>query len=133
MFCHHVPIFYASNVVLTGNETRLSESHLSDIISILKNAAAKWKQIGLNLRFLSSELTIIERKPMLLPEGDTAFFSEMLTQWLKWAPPNHPWPTLEALSSALQNAGEESLAYSLRKLYSGQSGKFVVRTILPKE
>ena len=133
MFCHHVPIFYASNVVLTGNETRLSESHLSDIISILKNAAAKWKQIGLKLGFLSSELNIIEHKSMLLPEGDTAFFSEMLTQWLNWAPPNHPWPTLEALSSALQNAGEESLAYSLRKLYSGQSGKFVVRTILPKE
>ena len=102
-------------------------------MSILKSAAAKWKQIGLNLRFLSSELTIIERKPMLLQEGDTDYFREMLTQWLKWAPPNHPWPTLEALSSALQNAGEESLAYSLRKLYSGQSGKFVVRTILPKE
>jgi len=102
-------------------------------MSILKSAAAKWQQIGLELGFLSSELTIIERKPMLLQEGDTDYFREMLTQWLKWAPPNNPWPTLEALSSALQNAGEESLAYSLRELYLGQSGKFVVCTILPKE
>jgi len=32
--------------------------------------------------------------PLLIPEGSPGYFKEMLIQWLKWAPPNHPPPTV---------------------------------------
>ena len=63
--------------------------------------------------FLNYEITTIERKPLLIPEGDTGYFREMMSQWLKWAPPNHSWPTLEALVGALQSSEDESLGANL--------------------
>ena len=65
------------------------------------------------LGFLNHKLTTIEGKPLLIPEGATGYFREMLSQWLRWAPPNHSWPTLEALQLALQRSGHENLAVSL--------------------
>ena len=59
---------------------------------------------------------------MLIPEGPTGYFRQMLSQWLKWAPPNHHWPTLEALEAAVQNSGHENLAFQLRSLFLQQKG-----------
>ena len=47
---------------------------------------------------------------MRIPEGATGYLREMLNQWLNWAPPNHPWPTVEVLAVALRNSGDEHLA-----------------------
>ena len=73
--------------------------------------------MGGALGFSDSDLTIIQNSPMLIPEGPTGYFREMLSQWLKWAPPNHCWPTLEALDAALRNSGHENLAFQLKSLF----------------
>ena len=80
-------------------------------MDLLKPATPHWKTIGLALGFLDHELNIIEHKHV--PEGVTGYFREMLSQWLKWAPSNHSWPTLEALQPALQKSGHEGLAVNL--------------------
>ena len=61
----------------------------------LEPATPKWKTIVLALGFQYDQLNVIERKPMLIPEGDSDYICDiMLNQWLKWAPPNHEWPTV---------------------------------------
>ena len=47
----------------------------------------------------------------------------MLSQWLKWAPPNHSQPTLKALSDALQSSGHECLAVNLALSYAQRKGE----------
>ena len=117
-----LPISYAVDSSPAG-EMRLSVRDLSVLTRTLKGAAARWKTIGLALGFLDDELTIIQRKPLLIPEGDTGYFRDMLSRWLKWAPPNHRWPTLEVLAAALNEAGEECLAYDLKQQYLSQNGE----------
>ena len=104
-------------------EIRLKEKDLANLTHILKGAVAKWKTIGLTLGIPDADLTAIERKPLLIPEGDSGYFRDMLSQWLKWAPPNHRWPTLEALAMVLNEAGEESRAYGLREQYLAPNGE----------
>ena len=89
----------------------------------MKAAAAEWKTIGDALGFLDSDLTLIQCSPMLIPEGPIGYFREMLSQWLKWVPPNHPWPTLEALENALKSSGQESLALQLRHSFLQKEGR----------
>ena len=102
---------------------RLRERDLAGLTHTLKGAEAKWMTIGLALGFLDDELTIIQHKPLLIPEGVTGYFRDLLSRWLKWAPPNHRWPTLEALATALNEAGEEGRAYDLKQLYLAQNGE----------
>ena len=97
----------------SGSGIVLKEGDLANLLSLLQPATSHWRDIGLTLGFLDHELTTIERKPLLIPQGDTGFFKEMMSQWLRWAPPNHPWPTLEALQPGLQNSGHENLAVNL--------------------
>ena len=92
----------------------LTEQDLFIPLQIMEPATPKWKLIGLALGFLLDSLTVIQQKTMLIPEGDSGYTREMLNQWLKWAPPNHKWPTLSALETALHNCQEESLAATLR-------------------
>ena len=101
----------------------LTAQDLHILTSIMKAAAAEWKTIGDALGFLDSDLTLIQRSPMLIPEGPIGYFREMLSQWLKWAPPNHSWPTLEALENALKSSGQESLALQLRHSCQQKEGK----------
>ena len=89
----------------------------------LRPAAPQWKTIGGSLGILDSNLTIIQHSPILFPEGSLGYFREMLSQWLKWAPPNHPWPTIEALVVALQNNGQESLAVNLKSVFQQRKGR----------
>ena len=97
----------------------------------MKPAAPQWQAIGGALGLLPSDLTIIQQSPLLISQGPPGYFHEMLSQWLNWAPPNHPWPTLEALEVALRSSGSESLAFQLRSLFVQKkgmngSGSFVI-------
>ena len=105
-----------------GDGIILTEEDLSILLDSLKPATPHWKAVGLTLGFLDHELTIIERTPLLIPEGLTGYFREMLSQWLRWAPPNHSWPTLEALRPALQSCGQEGLAVQLMPLFLTKKG-----------
>ena len=61
---------------------------------------------------------------MLIPEGDPGYIRDMLNQWLKWAPPNHEWPTISALATALRNCEEENLAAKLRANFKQKKGTY---------
>ena len=101
----------------------LSEKDLQILMEILRPATPQWKRVGLALGFLDYELATIELKPLLIPEGSPGYFREMLSQWLKWAPPNHPSPTIENLAPALQSSKHEDLAVKLRPEYFQRKGK----------
>jgi len=51
-----------------------------------------------------------DTEPLCVGPG---YFREMLSQWLKWSPPNHPPPTVHNLASALRRIGEEATAFQL--------------------
>ena len=103
----------------------LKEQDLHVLLSIIKPATSQWKQIGLALGFPYDELTTIEQKPLLIPEGNTGYITEMLNLWLKWAPPKHEYPTLTALAIALQKSGQETIAATLREQFNRQKGIIV--------
>ena len=108
-----------------GGVTILTEQDLHTLTEIMRPAAPQWRTIGGSLGLLHSDLTIIEHNPVLIQEGITGYFREMLSQWLKWAPPNHPSPTLEVLTVALQKSGDESLAVNLKPMFVHRKGWFV--------
>ena len=107
---------------LDGGDIILTEKDLAILLDTLKPATPHWKTVGLALGFLDHELTIIECTPLLIPEGLTGYSREMLSQWLKWAPPNHCLPTLEALTLALQRSRHERLAVHLRPIFLQKKG-----------
>ena len=100
----------------SGSSVTLKGSDLPIILDLLKPVAPKWKTLGLSLGFLDNELAIIESAPLLIPEGVPGYFREMLSQWLRWAPPIHPCPTFEALQPALQSTGHEGLAEFIHRV-----------------
>ena len=106
-----------------GSDIILAEEDLHILTKILRPAAPQWRTLGLALGFLNYELTTIEQKPLLIAEGIAGYFREMLSQWLKWAPPNHPSPTIENLALALQSSEHEDLAVKLRPEYFQRKGK----------
>jgi len=112
----HTGFFYFI-LVAGGDKLVLSEQDLGILLDLLRSASPQWRFIGAALGFLNSTLKIIQSNPLLIPEGPLGYFQEMLSQWLKWAPPNHSLPTLEALVSALRDTGEERLAYDLWKSF----------------
>ena len=100
----------------------LKEQDLYILLGIIKSARPQWKQIGLALGFPYDELTTIEQKPLLIPEGSTGYITEMLNLWLKWAPSKHEYPTLTALAIALRKSGQETIAATLREQFNQQKG-----------
>ena len=103
---------------------RLTERDLPILASIMKNAVSKWREVGLCLGFKNYELTAIE-KQFLSAEGDTHYFREMLSQWLRCIPSIHSCPTLETLVAVLRNAGEEKTAKILQEKYQLKSSKCI--------
>ena len=95
----------------------LAEGDLPNLLDLLRTAFPHWRNVGVYLSFHSSELDVIERMPLRIPEGCPGYFTEMLCQWLKWAPPNHPYPTVLNLASALRRAGEEATAFHLEIVF----------------
>ena len=96
---------------------RLTEDDLYHLTVLLRPAAPKWKEIGGALGIVNSDLSIIEHDPMLIPKGVPGYFREMLSAWLKWAPPNHPWPTVQDLVDAVRQSGHEDLAVKVQTDY----------------
>ena len=99
----------------------LQAKHFQLLLTLTDEAAPLWQTIGVELGFTSSELSVIASgKPLLIPEGALAmgYYREMIAQWLQWATPNHPLPTVEALTSALRKAGREQLALDFEKIKS---------------
>ena len=91
----------------------LRAEHLQLLLTLTNEAAPLWQTIGLELGFTSKELSAIESKSPLIPEGAVGYYREMVAQWLQWATPNHPLPTVEALTSALRKTGMEQLALQI--------------------
>ena len=71
----------------------------------------------MQLGFLPNELDVIERKPLLIPDGPNSWLDAMLTEWLQWAPgdgrESTNFATLESLMEALYKAGLPPIAQSL--------------------
>jgi len=110
---------------LLGSDTIVAERDLFNLLTIIDGAAPKWKTVGNFLGVINSELATIEQKPLLISEGSTGYFREMLSQWLKQGPPKHDWPSVESLVSALRNAGEEKAAHDLREKHLLKSGRCI--------
>ena len=105
------------SVPLAGKgEGILAEGDLPNLLDLLRTAFPHWRNVGVYLSFQSSELDVIERHPLRIPEGCSGYFREMLCQWLKWAP-NHSPPTILNLASALKRAGEEATAFHLEVVF----------------
>ena len=100
----------------------MKESDLIILLDLLRSAAPQWRTVGLALGFQDFELTTIEQRPSLISDGPPGYFREMLSQWLKWAPPNHSLPTLESLAPALRSSGHEDLAVKLRTAFLQNKG-----------
>ena len=84
----------------------------------LKIHAAKWKEIGIHLGFLTGELATIEARPNLSHSAPLSWFVAMLESWLQWAPEDSrgstSFATLEDLTDALNEAGLGASACDLK-------------------
>ena len=100
----------------------LSDDDLTFLLNSLKKAAVKWRNVGIHLGIENSELEAIQCNPILMTEGIAGYFREMLSCYLKRAPPDHYLPTLDDLALALRKAGEERLAFELRGAFLKHKG-----------
>ena len=101
----------------SGTKDALSTEDLPILMAVCCNAAPHWKDIGVQLGIDVDQLTIISGHPLQINEGIDGYFREMLTVWLKHAPPKHRLPSLEFLAYALRMVGEERLALDLPKMF----------------
>lgn len=95
----------------------LSERHLQPLLSLVGRAAAKWRRIGVALMFSKDILDAIAATPGNASPVDC--FTDLLSRWLKWAPPKHDLPTLQTLAVALREdtVGEERIANELMERF----------------
>ena len=79
----------------------------------MSTAAAKWRFIGLNLGFSDGELNNIAATPA--NRTPLECLTDLLSQWLNRAPPQHERATVDALMKALRSptVREEVLAMEL--------------------
>jgi len=119
--CLFVWLLTDDHEILT-NEMLLSEADLPFLFGSTKCAASKWKQIGLSLGFKDFDIAAIEENPLLMPEGSIGYFKEMLSCWLKWAPPKHNWPTFGTLAAAFQSSSYGHIVEKLRLNFLQQQG-----------
>ena len=87
----------------------------TEIFMVTKAASEKWRAIGRELGFTDKQLSSIVHEPGRTGEED--YYSAMLGNWLDWAPPNHPSPSVQQLSAALRTVGKEKLANELDMKY----------------
>ena len=85
----------------------LDEGYLQALLELTSSAACKWREIGLHLGFINSKLDEIANTPENISGGPSACFRDLLSRWLNWAPPNHIFPSVEALESALRSPDVE--------------------------
>ena len=87
---------------------RKDHQWLSEAVS---EAAAKWRDVGEALKFSYDQLEAIADKRSL--KTDEHYMQELLSRWLKRAPPKHPLPCVEDLGTALRSVEEDRTAYDL--------------------
>ena len=82
----------------------------------VSEAASNWRALGRELGFNHDELTEVTRCPGLNEGKD--YMDELLSRWLKRAPPNHLLPCVEDLATALRSksVGEARTAYDLMQM-----------------
>ena len=88
---------------LLGN-TRLGESDVPKLMTILSKYAYKWEDIGIALGFTVPELRGISSQQALILNSPNSFLLEMLNGWVNWPNETHSsLATVEALETALQS------------------------------
>ena len=88
---------------LLGN-TRLGESDVPKVMTILSKYAYKWEDIGIALGFTVPELRGISSQQALIANSPNSFLLEMLNGWANWPNEAHSsLATVEALETALQS------------------------------
>ena len=97
--------------------TQLTEQHKSVLLNQLTKHSTRWREIGLPLGFLPTELDNIQDRPLLLSRAPTSWLRAMLSEWLQWAPGDSrgstSFATLEGLKTALGKAGLGAAAHDL--------------------
>ena len=91
----------------------LKEEDLESLVAFISSARNQWRDVGRNLGFKHAELAAIVPKAGLTSQVD--YFTEMLSCYMKWAPPNKPYPSTEDVIAALRNVGEHNLARRLEQ------------------
>ena len=91
----------------------LSEEDHRWLFQSIRKVSAKWRDVGEVLHFSYEQLEAIATKGSL--KTDEHYMQELMSRWLKRAPPNHPLPYVEDLATALRykSFGEERTAYDL--------------------
>jgi len=108
---------------------------LGILLVVCYSAAPRWRTVGIHLGIDVAECEIIRMHvhPELIVEGVEGYFQEMLTMWLKQAPPKHQLPCLESLAYALRNVGEERLAMELPESFLQSKGNLcAVCSFIPR-
>ena len=95
------------NFADSTSATRLNDDDHYSIYNKLKGKAAKWRVIGKELGF-KGEMDNIQSQSALFMRGSEGFLSEMLSQWLQWAPGDgrgsKGFATRESLDTAILKA-----------------------------
>lgn len=71
----------------------------------------KWMDLGRELGFKYTEVKNIGASNA--SHGPQVCLQALLDRWLNWAPPNHKFPVIEALITAVRKLGHEKLAWRL--------------------
>ena len=74
--------------------------------------SSDWRTLARELGFKLWEVCSIASSP-LSSGGPQTCLEMLLDKWLNWAPPNHGFPTIEDLITAVRKMGQERLAWKL--------------------
>ena len=101
-------------LLISAASDPLSEEDHRWLFQSVRKVSAMWRDIGEALEFSYDQLETIADKRSL--KTDEHYMQELLSRWLKRAPPNHPLPCVEDLATALRSVGEERTAYDLMQM-----------------
>ena len=92
----------------------LSEEDHRWLFQKIRKVSAKWRDVGEVLEFSHDQLKAFTKEKSL--DTDEHYMQELLSRWLKRAPPNHPLPCVEDLATALRSVEEDRTAYDLMQM-----------------
>ena len=102
---------------ISESHTPLNQHNHLVLFKRLQVHSAKWREIGLHLGFLHSELDEIQARPFLTSGAPKSWLSAMLEDWLQWEPEDSrgskKFAMLEDLKVALRESGLAKLARDL--------------------
>ena len=100
--------------LISASSDPLSEEDHRWLFQSVRKVSAMWRDIGEALEFSYDQLETIADKRSL--KTDEHYMQELLSRWLKRAPPKHPLPCVEDLATALRSVGEDRTAYDLMQM-----------------